>query len=73
MTTTLLTSPEQEPKPIDGYTFERGLDPWHAESFKGTPMEGVYANTSPRAEGWYIVDWCGNVMGFIPDGTPVEE
>jgi hypothetical protein len=68
----LLVSASQEPAPMGGYTFERGLDPWHADAFKGTPMEGIDVTTQPRKEGWYLLDWCGNVMGFISDGTPVE-
>ena len=47
--------------------FERGLDPWHVDAF---PDEFKYVGArGKRLEGWYALDWCGNVIGFIADGT----
>lgn len=53
---------------------ERGLDPWHPDAFRGTPAEGAFLNpdNEPRKAGWYYIDWCGNVVGFVADGTPME-
>ena len=50
---------------------ERGLDPWHADAFVGTPAEGMFENREPRKAGWYALDWCGNVIGFTPDREAV--
>ena len=47
--------------------WERGLDPWHADAFVGTPAEGMFDASVPRKTGWYALDWCGNVIGFVPD------
>ena len=45
----------------------RSLDPWHVDAF---PDEFKYAGTTgERAAGWLALDWCGNAIGFIPDGT----
>lgn len=67
----IITSETQEPPPnaaTDRY--ERGLDPWHTDAF---PDELKKAGTTgERKTGWYPVDWCGNVIGFIADGTEME-
>lgn len=48
-------------------SWERSLDPWHEDAF---PDEFKYAGTKgARAEGWMGVDWCGNPIVFIADGT----
>jgi hypothetical protein len=47
--------------------WERDLDPWHEDAF---PAEFRHAGTKgERAEGWMGVDWCGNPIVFVPDGT----
>jgi hypothetical protein len=49
------------------HAWERGVDPWHEDAF---PDEFTYAGTTgPRKEGWFALDWCGNVIGFVADGT----
>jgi hypothetical protein len=53
--------------------WERGLDPWHASAFVGTPAEGRFEDTGPRRSGWAAIDFAGNVVGWIPDGTEVLE
>jgi hypothetical protein len=66
----LVVSETQEPAPISWVAkWERGLDPWHADAFIGTPAEGLYQRQGERQAGWYALDWCGNMVGFIPDGT----
>lgn len=65
-------SETRQPNPISWVDhWERGLDPWHADAFIGTPAEGVYVCEEVRKAGWYAIDWCGNVVGFIPEGTPI--
>lgn len=47
--------------------WERGLDPWHADAF---PDKHKSAGTEgPRKSGWYAIDYYGNVIGFIANGT----
>jgi hypothetical protein len=48
-------------------SWERTLDPWHEDAF---PIELSYAGTKgKRKSGWLGVDWVGNPIIFIPDGT----
>jgi hypothetical protein len=51
------------------HDWSRGSDPWHRDAFPeefhdSAPKQGV------RKEGWYALDWCGNIIGFVADGTP---
>lgn len=48
--------------------FERSKDPWHADAF---PEEFKHAapRKGERKSGWMALDWCGNCIGFIADGT----
>lgn len=69
MIVTETQSPPEQPLWIDHW--ERGLDPWHADAFKGTGVD--IGTTGERAKGWYAVDWCGNVIGFVADGTEVKD
>lgn len=67
-------SETQKPEPRGDVTeWERGLDPWHADAFKGTPMEGTVNRTGERQSGWYGLDWCGNVISWVPDGAETEQ
>lgn len=69
----VVTSEAQEPI-IKGIFepdhYERGLDPWHADAmpdeFKGNFPSGE------RKAGWFGVDWCGNTVIWVPDGTEME-
>lgn len=59
------------PPTSDDTRWERGKSPWHAEAFPGefrdiAPEQGV------RRDGWLELDWCGNVIGWVPDGTAVR-
>lgn len=50
-------------------SYERGLDPWHKDAFKGIPeVEGLIGSGGVRKSGWYALDWCGNIIGFFADG-----
>lgn len=49
----------------------RGLDPWHADAF---PPEHRHAGTGgERKAGWEGLDWVGNLIVFVADGTVVDE
>lgn len=67
------TSETQKPLPLAGVQeWERGRDPWHSDAFKGTPVEGHFQTTGPRASGWLGLDWCGNPIAWVADGTRQE-
>lgn len=49
------------------HSYERGVSPWHIDAFPDhlkmhAPEKGM------RKNGWYALDWCGNEIGFYPDG-----
>lgn len=73
----MITSDKQVPRPQAGISYERGKDPWHPDAFKG--IDDVYEQfddedkQEPRKEGWFMVDWCGNFVGWIPDGTVMDD
>ena len=71
----MIVSATQKP-PIDKFMngvvdFERSLDPWHADAFPSEFKE--VGTTGERKAGWMALDWCGNPLGFIPDGTEMSE
>lgn len=51
-------------------SWERGLDPFHADAFPDGLKDG--ARQGKRAEGWFALDHWGNRIGFVPDGTAEE-
>lgn len=63
------------PHPFYGDSYERGLDPWHADAFKGLE-EQLGQNPGTQGErkgGWFLLDGFGNAIGWTPDGAPVDE
>ncbi len=51
--------------------WERGTDPFHRSAMpKGFEQ---FANNGDLANGWFGIDWCGNQICFVRDGTEVEE
>jgi hypothetical protein len=70
----IIVSADQKP-PLDNagwiFSFERGLDPWHRDAFPAHLQDQI-ADTGPRTEGWFGLDWVGNPIYFIPDGTEIE-
>lgn len=53
------------------WTWERGRDPWHADAFPKEFQSDLW-NTGERKEGWFGLDYWGNRVAFIADGT-IEE
>jgi len=54
------------------HKWERGLDPWHRDSFEGLGAEvqdQAPNQEGERKSGWYAVDYCGNTIGFVTDGS----
>lgn len=48
--------------------WERSKSPWHVDAFPPefkdrAPEQGA------RKTGWLEIDWCGNAIGWVPDGT----
>lgn len=69
----IVVSESQAPMALSYIDFwERGVDPWHPDSFVGTPMEGVLKNTAPRKGGWQGIDYAGNIVAWHSDGETVE-
>lgn len=68
----MVTSATQKPNPSAYGEYERGVDPWHRDAFPAEFKDQAPRQENPRAEGWYELDWCGNVINFIPDGTPLR-
>lgn len=60
------------PPTIDGRRWERGKSPWHAEAFP-VALRDIAPEQGVRKDGWLEIDWCGNVIGWVPDGTVVRE
>lgn len=61
------TMPTDEPS-----RYERGLDPWHADAFPAE-FKASAPRHGERKEGWFVMDAWRNQIGFIPDGTVIEE
>jgi hypothetical protein len=64
------------PPPIEGsappvHGYERGLDPFHEDAFP-VELREVAPGKGRRNAGWFVLDGCGNVIGFIPDGTVIK-
>lgn len=56
------------------HSWERGLDPWHKEAFQKEFRDQVPRTEQYQGErrvGWYGLDWCGNVITFVADGTQI--
>jgi hypothetical protein len=56
--------------PIHGgiYAFDKSLDAFHPEAFKGTGVEHLIAPTDePRRVMFDAIDWCGNPIGQLED------
>lgn len=69
-----MTISENQHPPTPGYVaeWERGEGPWHADAFVGTSAEGRFETGEPRKSGWFALDFCGNAIGFVADGTEYE-
>lgn len=57
------------------HDWERSEDPWHPdaapEEFKSAFSQ--INGEKPRAWGWMALDWCGNCIAFIRDGTELKD
>ena len=63
----------QNPPPVGGFVVEwvRGLDPWHPDVFPLGVRVVLLALWLPgeRRSGWEGLDWAGNMIIFVADGT----
>lgn len=55
----------------DAGRWERGKSPWHADAFPDV-LKGRAPEQGDRKEGWFEIDWCGNVIWWVPDGTVIR-
>lgn len=66
-----VTSATAAPAVSTAKYMERSKDPFHSDAF---PAEFKHAGTDgERREGWMLIDWYENPIGFIPDGTPLDK
>ena len=68
-------SKHQKP-PIGGmggsiHNWERGKHPFSRECMPNE-FKQMFVKT-PASEGWLALDWCGNVIGFLSDGTKIND
>jgi hypothetical protein len=67
---------ENSPPNIDRMRFvhevERSADPWHANAFP-SEFRSRAPNQGEQRMGWDLIDWCGNVIGWIADGTEMPD
>jgi len=71
----IIVSETQEPVILGIFQpdhYERGLDPWHVDAMPDKFKEMPNWNRGERAKGWFGVDWCGNTVVWVPDGTEIE-
>lgn len=67
------------------HDWERSSSPWHVDAFKGTGLTDEQLDNAVcvgaakgvergvRQEGWMALDYWGNPVGFVPDGTEIQE
>ena len=79
---------EKTPPPTGGmggsiHSWERSKDPFHQDAFRGTGMTDEQLDNAivigkggiskgERKSGWMGLDWCGNPICFVADGTEVK-
>lgn len=84
----MLVSKDKKP-PVGGmggciHDWERGLDPWHVDAFRGTGLSDEQLDNAVclgvdgvgrgvRQEGWHGIDGAGNQICFVADGTEIKE
>ena len=62
------------------HAWERCPDPFHVDAFKGTNVDldkaivigAAEISKGARRDGWMALDWCGNAIGWVPDGSEFE-
>ena len=59
--------------PFYGDSWERGKDPWHKDAFPPNLASAAPNQGDVRGEGWFLLDGHGNAIGFVADGTEIEE
>ena len=56
----------------DPERWERGNSPWHKDGFPDELKDQAPEQTEKPSTGWYELDWCKNLIGFVPDGFAIE-
>ena len=76
-----VTGPNLPPPFVGGDYFERSGDPFHVSAFEGIDTGGKTVvlvggepiqHTANRRQGWLLIDYCENAVGFYPDGTVID-
>jgi uncharacterized protein DUF5662 len=71
MITSESVKPPLDRMPPSAFSFERSLDPWHEDAFP--PEFKDSGSKGERAQGWAVLDFWKNEIGFIPDGTKYDD
>lgn len=71
----MLVDKDHPPTYIPDYAdhYERGLDPWHRDAFPDEFKNRAPNQEETRSGGWFLVDWCGNQIGWVPDGVEFDK
>lgn len=77
---TVSATQKPPPHPFYGDSYERGKDPWHKDAFPPEfqnpdvviTLGRIPPPTQTRLEGWFLIDGCGNAIGFWRDGEEIE-
>lgn len=66
------------PLPPSGFYLERTVDPFHFDALPAdlSPDTAIFTmggefKGGPRQEGWMVIDWVENPIGFVPDGEEI--
>jgi len=49
--------------------WERSQDPWHRDAFPPEYKDAIPHDAGERRDGWMAIDYAGNAIGFVPDGS----
>ena len=61
------------PHPFYGEYTERGNDPFHISAAPDHLKDSPVWNLGKLKEGWFLLDGFGNEIGFVADGTEIED
>ena len=71
----MIVSEDNKP-PVGGmggsvHDWKRGLDPFHSSAFPDE-FKPLFSK-GKRSSGWLGLDWVGNIIAWVPDGTEIKD
>lgn len=69
-----MTVNEHTPPPENDFVYQwvRGLDPFHPDAFP-PELRHQMPKQCNRKSGWEGLDWVGNMIVFVADGTVIRD